>query len=373
VISIIVPVKNGLNYTRGFVESVRDTNPGLPIEWVVVDSGSTDGTLEYCASIGARVVPFRSDPFNYCAAVNAGAGVACGELWVIANNDLEFRSAGDLARVERLFREWPLLGAMSPGRPEGTAELEFSYDRINGATWVVRPEAFREWGGMPEAMSGYGYDEAYTAFQCWRHGYAFALLTGWDVFHYGSVTFGPEAGNVTPALRRNFSRLLQVMDASDLDTREHPEPILRRLYARELSRIPARLDISELPDSARWRERQGYANARAADASGAAYVLGTPTSRERCQWLPWLANELLLQPEALVVGGEGWYAVRSRGDLQGHSPAERERLLARARSIGPPPPPLMPLLPVKRPTLRQRISALLHSWRQRDRQLPKEW
>ena len=51
-ISFIVPVKDGLPYTRALVESVRARNPEAAVEWVIVDSGSTDGTLEYCAEIG---------------------------------------------------------------------------------------------------------------------------------------------------------------------------------------------------------------------------------------------------------------------------------------------------------------------------------
>lgn len=369
--SFIVPVKNGLDYTRAFVESVRGANPSSQIEWVIVDSGSTDGTLEYAEALRARVVPFRREPFNYCAAVNAGAESASGDLWIIANNDLEFRSRDDLARIERLFRDWPLLTVLSPGRPKGNAELEFVQEGINGATWVVRPEAFRSWGGMPEGMSGYGYDEAYTAVQCWRHGYGIGWLTGWDVFHHGSVTFGPLSGNVSPALRRNLGRLLLALDSGDLDGPGSPSRILHRLLQRELSRAPLRLDASQ------WRGRdwvrQGYANARAPHsdempAAARIFTLESAGPPEASQWLPWLANELLLQPEASAVGGHGWYAVRGPAGLE-----VARNVSAAARSVGPPPPALMSPIAEKRPTLRQRIIALLHDWRRRGAELPPEW
>jgi hypothetical protein len=227
---------------------------------------------------------------------------------------------------------------------------------------------------MPETLSGYGYDEVYTVCRCWRRGGAIALLTGWNVHHFGSVTFGPEAGNITPALRRNLSRLLTVMEASDLDTREHPDRIIQHLYAREVAAAPQVLALGSLPDNPRWRERQGYQNAlHPRAAPGSAHVLGTSTSWERCQWLPWLANELCLQPTAAAVGGQGWYAIRHYEEFQRQPQAERDRVLAEARSVGPAPPPLMPRLPVKRPTLRQRISAIVHTWKQRSRRLPEGW
>lgn len=372
--SVIVPVKNGLDYTRPFIESVLTTNPGVALEWVVVDSGSTDGTLEYCESIGARVVPFRSQPFNYCAAVNAGAAVARGDLWMVANNDLEFRSHGDLARVEQIFREWPLLAVLSPGRAAGEAELEFAYDRVNGATWVVRPEAFLSWGRMPEALSGYGYDEVYTVFQCWKHGYALASLTGWDVHHYGSVTFGPEAGNVSPALRRNLSRLLRVMEAVDLDGSQSPDQIIGRLKERELARAATRVGVPATFADQRWLVRQGYAGAQAVKGEGEALIVpGSSASGKERQWLPWLANELLLQPDAPVVGGDGWWAVRPEVRFGELAEPERRALLAGAQSLGPAAPRLMPAIAPKRPTWRQRISAVVHSWRQRKRELLEGW
>jgi glycosyltransferase involved in cell wall biosynthesis len=169
-VTFIVPVKDQLPLTRALVQTVRATNPEVEVEWVVVDSGSTDGTLEYCAEIGAKMVPLHRRPFNYCAAVNAGAAVATGDLWLISNNDIEFRSPGDLGRLLRLFAEWPLLSVVSPGRPQGDAELEFGGYWLWGACWATRPEMFQKWGGLPEELSGYGFDEFYTVSQCWRRG-----------------------------------------------------------------------------------------------------------------------------------------------------------------------------------------------------------
>jgi GT2 family glycosyltransferase len=361
-ISFIVPVKNGLALTRGLVETTRAGNPSAEIEWIIVDSGSTDGTPEYCREIGARLVPFRSEPFNYCAAINVGVEHACGDVWIVANNDVELRSYGDLARLEAAFRGWPLLSVVSPGRPSGEASLEFLDGGINGACWAVRPEAFRSWGGMPERMSGYGYDEAFTAFQCWRRGYGIAWLTGWDVFHHGSETFGPLGGNVAPALRRNLSRLLEEMNASDLDTHDSPARIMNRLILREKQKAPARLQLMWSPD-ARWLQRQGYVNA-APLGTATAPTVTEGAGGERFQWLPWLANELLLQPEVQVVGKAGWYASRS-GDVNAGP--------LTAKAIGPEPSPLMAPVRHKTPTLRQRLSAVLHAWRNRRASLPGEW
>ncbi|MBM3947003.1 MAG: glycosyltransferase [SAR202 cluster bacterium] len=389
-ISIIVPVRNGLHYTRAFYLSVCATNRTIPIQWVVVDSGSTDGTLEFCEEIGATVAWHRSDPFNYCAAVNQGARAASGEVWLIANNDLEFRSSGDLSRVLRLFSEWPTLAVLSPGRPQGNAELEFREDGINGATWAVRPAAYRSWGGLPEAMSGYGYDEAWTAVQCWRKGFNLGWLTGWDVLHHGSATFSAAAGNVSPALRRNLSRLLRVLSSEDLDRGWNADRILSRLYRREKARAAVRLCF--LPRRAQSRRRrtllatQGYAGVRIPGAAGPALRIDgaccvVSEEWEAFQWAPWLADLLLRAGEREVVGAPGCIAARGEwGEAlwdawRVHNWARLEDVALRAGKAalapGPGPSPVLPALPVKRPTLR--LGALRHAWRHRGRTLPAEW
>ena len=88
------------------------------------------------------------------------------------------------------------------------------------------------------------------------------------------------------------------------------------------------------------------------------------------QWLPWLANELLLQPDAAVVGEHGVYAVRSGagGDLD-----RLDERMEQARAVGPAAPVVMEPLAAKRATLRQRLSAFLYSWRRRHQRLPEEW
>src|SRR5437762_13232793 len=97
------------------------------------------------------------------------------------------------------------------------------------------------WGGLPEALSGYGYDELYTTLRCWNEARALAWLSGWRVHHYGSRTFGPLGGNTTPALRRNLSRLLALMDAADLDRGRDPLRIIERLRDRIMRKLQPRL------------------------------------------------------------------------------------------------------------------------------------
>jgi O-antigen biosynthesis protein len=111
-LSVITPLFNCLEITRAMVESLRASIPGsITYEVILVDDGSTDGTREWLAGLGA---PFRvilnEGNLGFAAATNRGASAARGEVLALLNNDLLFR------------RGWlrPMMGALaSLGRHAG--------------------------------------------------------------------------------------------------------------------------------------------------------------------------------------------------------------------------------------------------------------
>ena len=57
-ISVIIPVKNGSNYLREAIDSLKKQD--VPFQIIVVDDGSTDDTAAIASSCGCEVV---SHPF----------------------------------------------------------------------------------------------------------------------------------------------------------------------------------------------------------------------------------------------------------------------------------------------------------------------
>ncbi|WP_372594625.1 glycosyltransferase family 2 protein [Actinotalea sp.] len=87
-VSVVVVTWNGLALTRRCVESLRaqSLEPG-EMEIIVVDNGSSDGTVEALSSEpDLRVVP-RAVNGGFAAGANAGIRAASGELVVLINND----------------------------------------------------------------------------------------------------------------------------------------------------------------------------------------------------------------------------------------------------------------------------------------------
>lgn len=83
--SIVVPCHDNLLYTALCLQSIALHTPESH-EVIVVDNGCTDGTGEWCAAAGARVV--RS-PVNlgFAGGANLGLAAAAGEVAVLLNND----------------------------------------------------------------------------------------------------------------------------------------------------------------------------------------------------------------------------------------------------------------------------------------------
>ncbi|MGH9341075.1 MAG: glycosyltransferase family 2 protein, partial [Acidobacteriota bacterium] len=102
--TIVIPTWNGLDLLRGALASLEE-QAFRDFETVVVDNGSTDGTVEWLRQNrpSVRIVTF-SENRGFAAAVNAGIRTAEGEILVLMNNDVEAEPAWLGALVAGLDR-----------------------------------------------------------------------------------------------------------------------------------------------------------------------------------------------------------------------------------------------------------------------------
>ena len=109
-ISIITPSYNQLSFLKETVESIHsqiiDTDIGIDIEHVIVDGGSTDGTVEYLKSLGDKVRWVSEKDKGQADAVNKGIGMASGEIIGWLNSD-DLYLPGTLQAVADHFRQNP--------------------------------------------------------------------------------------------------------------------------------------------------------------------------------------------------------------------------------------------------------------------------
>lgn len=104
-ISIITVVCNNIATIKDAIESVLSQDyPN--IEYIIVDGGSTDGTLEVIKSYGSRITKFISEPDKgIYDAMNKGLRLATGEIAGILNSDDFYADSSVVSSVMATFQQ----------------------------------------------------------------------------------------------------------------------------------------------------------------------------------------------------------------------------------------------------------------------------
>lgn len=84
-VTIVTPTLNAAEYLEDCLTSIELQRAEVDIEHIVVDDGSTDGTVERAAEGGARVV--QGQRVGLYAAMNQGLAMASGEFVGVLNGD----------------------------------------------------------------------------------------------------------------------------------------------------------------------------------------------------------------------------------------------------------------------------------------------
>lgn len=104
-VSVVTTVLNGANTIECAIESVLgQTHPD--IEYIVVDGGSTDGTVDVIGRYGSRIARFVSESDRgIFDGMNKGIRLASGEIIGILNADDVYASDGVIETVARTMQE----------------------------------------------------------------------------------------------------------------------------------------------------------------------------------------------------------------------------------------------------------------------------
>lgn len=125
-ISCIVPAFNSAAYLREALESIL-AQTVTPLEIVVADDGSTDGTPELARSLGTRVV--EQDDRGPAATRNLGLGAARGELVAFLDADDRWHPRKLELQLEHLSSTPGLKVSLTLARLFWSGGLEAEEDR----------------------------------------------------------------------------------------------------------------------------------------------------------------------------------------------------------------------------------------------------
>ena len=90
-VSIITPVYNGAGFLEKCIQSIRDNTHG-DVEHIVVDAGSTDGTLDILERHGEEIQWLSEPDEGIADAMNKGVSMATGQIVGQLNSDETYYS-----------------------------------------------------------------------------------------------------------------------------------------------------------------------------------------------------------------------------------------------------------------------------------------
>jgi rhamnosyltransferase len=115
-ISVVIPVRNEAQNLGRCLDGIRSQMIDDEVEIVVVDSGSTDGSVEIAEARGAIVHQIPPHEFNHGASRNLGASLSRGELLVFITGDAFPVDDRWLERLTRPLREEPDVAGVYGGQ-----------------------------------------------------------------------------------------------------------------------------------------------------------------------------------------------------------------------------------------------------------------
>jgi rhamnosyltransferase len=125
--SLIVRTFNEGRYLDDVLSAARKCGPML-LEVIVVDSGSTDGTLAIAESHSAKIVTIEKKDFSFGRSLNKGCSVSRGEVVVFLSGHCILCASDWLTHLLAPFNDPQV--AVSYGRQIGGAESKFSEKRV---------------------------------------------------------------------------------------------------------------------------------------------------------------------------------------------------------------------------------------------------
>jgi GT2 family glycosyltransferase len=255
--SVVIPTYNGRELLDRCLASVMRYRPAestTPIEVVVADDASTDGTAQWLATVYPDVRPVRLERNGgFCAAANAGITAARGLFVQLLNNDTEVTprwleaglapftdgSVGSVAplvvvrsdpsRVDSAGDAYNLSG-WPVKRGHGQAATLFGGRRVedvfgaSGSSAFYRAEALRRAGVFDPLLGSY-YEDVDLAFRLRWAGYRCVFCPACVIHHDISATYDHKS----PALQRRMARNAEIVFWANLPARLLAKALLPHL------------------------------------------------------------------------------------------------------------------------------------------------
>ncbi len=122
-VSVVIPTLNGGGDLAELLRGLRDQKGIGEIEIIVVDSGSTDETLQVCRESGAEVIEIPKESFTHSFSRNLGAERGTGKYLLFMTQDVALAEDDWLLRMIQGLKRLGAAAVSSVERPREKADL----------------------------------------------------------------------------------------------------------------------------------------------------------------------------------------------------------------------------------------------------------
>src|SRR5690606_39690999 len=85
-VSIVIRTYNEQKHLGALLERIeQQQRDGFEIETVIVDSGSTDDTVQIANRYPTRIIPIKKEEFSFGRSLNIGCAAATGDIMVFVS------------------------------------------------------------------------------------------------------------------------------------------------------------------------------------------------------------------------------------------------------------------------------------------------